>query len=410
MKYRPYPSLLSVCLLMTLPTLGARAAPPGSATAPASPSVVPGGRTAAPAGYRIGSEDTIEIVVVGQGDLSRTVTVRTDGKISYPYVGEMPVAGLTVGEFTRRLTAALNVQLVRPQVLVTVTPAKQEEPQVSVLGAVRTTGKHTLKAGWRVLDLIADSGGLAVDRPEWASATLIRAGTKTIPIDLARLLTTADPEQNPPLQAGDVLLVQQMDTSRTHVQVLGEVLKPGPVPVPPDGSLMTLLLAAGGPTPKAALSRATIVRGGVTIPVDLRGTLTEGKAATEGVRLEPGDMLVIPQNKQQFAVFGAVLRPGSQDYPEGERVTALSALSQSGGQSAEADLKNASLVRPSRDGKPSVVAVNLEDVLKKGDLSQDLPLQPGDVLYVPTRKQARGGFRIMDVFQYLPLVNLLYRR
>lgn len=358
-----------------------------------------------PPGYRIGAGDVLEITVLDNDDLSRTVTVLPDGRITYPYVGEFVAAGLTISEITRRFVAGLGAQLRRPQITVTV--RERQARQVSILGAVKTPGKRSIQEGWRVLDLLADVGGLSVERPEWTTATLIRGGTRTLPLDMVRLMTGVDPEQNLPLEAGDVLLVQELDPSRTQVQVLGEVAKPGPVPVPKDGSVVAVLTSVGGPTPRAALSRAALLRGGRSLPLDLRGLLTDGRI-DPAVTLQPGDTLVIPANKLWYAVFGAAQKPGYQDYPDTEKLTILSALSLSGGQTPDADLKNASLVRSAKDGKPTLVAVNLEDMLKKGDLSKDLPLHPGDILYLPTKRPG-GGVRLTDILSFIPFVNFLVR-
>ena len=95
-------SAAAVVLLATLPLL-AQAPPPS--TPPAAPE------------YRVGSGDVLEVVVLGNDDLSRTPTVQTGGTVTLPLLGEVQVAGMTVPEIKDKLTTLLGRDyLVRPQV------------------------------------------------------------------------------------------------------------------------------------------------------------------------------------------------------------------------------------------------------------------------------------------------------
>ena len=395
----------SFLLLLAVLTVGA-IPPAARAQSAAGPEVALG--TPAPR-EAIAPGDVVEITVFGEPELSRTVTVPANGPVSYPYLPSLALAGATPVEVEGRVRQGLLRTLTDPQVTVTVT--QRHVDTVSVLGAVKSPGKHTLPSHGRVLDALTDSGGLAVDRPEWATATLIHEGTQALPIDLVRLLTVADPAQNLLLQPGDVLLVQARDPEQTHVQVLGEVARPGPVPVPPDGSIAAVVTAAGGPTARAALSRGAILRHGASLPVDLRGLLTDGQI-TPALALEPGDTLVIPQNQDWFAVVGAVAKGGVQAYPDGQSVTALSALALAGGQTPEADLKSATLIRPQPQGPATITPLDLTALLqpgrtKHGEHALDVVLQPGDVLFVPG-KTASHGLRLGDVLPFASLLNVLH--
>lgn len=355
------------------------------------------------AASRIAPDDTVEITVLGEPELSKVVTVPADGRISYPYLKQLVLAGATPVEVQAAVRSGLRNQLTDPQITVTIT--QRHANAISILGAVKTPGKHACKDGWHILDALADAGGLSVERPEWASATLIRGGSQVIPVDLTRLLTAADPAQNLLLQTDDVLLVQALDPERTHVQVLGEVLHPGPVPVPPDGSFATVLTEAGGPTAKAALSSAAILRRGVTLPVDLHTLLTAGQVSAT-LTVEPGDTLVIPQNKNWFAVLGAVQKSGAQDYPDDQPVTILTALSLAGGQATDADLKSARVIHPVPGASATITPVDLEAILKKGDLSANAALKAGDVLFIPS-KNASHGLKLGDVLTFASLLRVI---
>lgn len=383
-----------------------------------------------PLAYRINSGDTLEISIFQKPELTRSVTVPPDGRISYPFAGELVVSGQTVREVTSLLKNRLSRELTNPQVTVNLTRRQLQE--VSVLGPVRTPGKRVLGDNWRVLQLIADSGGLSV-RPDMATAKLVRGrGTEVVRIDLVRLMA-GEASQNLLLQPDDTLLVDDVDPRSVSVQIMGEVGKPGSVSVPGDGSLVTLITSVGGFTPKAALSRVALVRGGRTYTLDMRELMTTGKAilakdstpllpvATEtgmiagNIQAEPGDALFVPQSRQFFSVLGAVNKPGLSDFPDGQPVTVLSAILLAGGTNATADLKNSSLVRPNTvTGQPEIQAVNLEDLLRHKDRdskkqTRDIALQPGDVLYVPDKGPGKRPVGIAEILSFVPVLGWLAR-
>jgi len=379
------------------------------ATAYAAEGVKPAAtQTAASRVYRIEAGDVLDVTVIGEPELTKSVTVLPDGTIAYPYLGEARVEGLTLTELKGRITKALKDQIVGPQITIAI--ARRREKTVSVLGAVRTPGKRALAEGWGVLDVIADCGGLSV-RPEWATATLVRnGGEESVGVELVRLLAQADPKDNLPVGPGDILLIKEKESSQTQVQVVGEVLKPGPIAASADGSIVAVLNAVGGPTPNAALAGAAILRGAQTLPVDLSDYADSGRAPA-GARLEPGDTLVIPRNKRQYAVLGAVERPGAVNYPEGRTVDALTALSLSGGYSKDADLKNATILRApangAAEGQAQVLKVDLSAVLKNGNLAQNATIEPGDVLFVPSKGKPKLDAR--DALSLIPLLGFFLR-
>ncbi|RYF54806.1 MAG: hypothetical protein EOO39_38835, partial [Cytophagaceae bacterium] len=234
----------------------------------------------------------------------------------------------------KRITAKVARQLQNPEVIVSLT--RRADKTASILGAVKNTGKFVLQPDWRLLDLLAESGGITATRPEWATAVLVRSSGETFPVDLLRLITIAGSKDNVPVKAGDILIVREVDQAQTQVQVLGEVAKPGVLPIPSDGSIAAAIAAAGGPTPLSALSKAAILRGGETIPVNLQSLMQGGKLAGD-IKLQPGDTLVIPANRQTFVVLGAVTKPGALCYPEEKQLDVLSALALAGGQTPSAD-------------------------------------------------------------------------
>ncbi|MBC8140134.1 MAG: polysaccharide biosynthesis/export family protein [Armatimonadetes bacterium] len=377
---------------------------------------------AAVVAVRILAGDTVTVEVFGKPELSRSVSVGTDGKITYPLLGDLKAAGRTAPELAEALRAGLSKELNNPQVTVTI--AKRLVTRVGVLGAVRQPGKFVLEEGWRVLDLLAEAGGLLIDRPEWVQTTLVRASTGTAtPVDLVRLLGEADATQNHRLEPGDVLLVREKDATKTRIQILGAVAKPGTVSAPADGSIVTALIEAGGIIPRAKLAEASIRRGNETIAVDLSSLSTDGTLKAVGAnpvpKLLPGDTLLIPLNALSYSVIGAVAVPGTRELHPEKPVTALGALFGAGGATPECDLKNASVVRLSANGEPQIFPINLENGIKnkknntkpgKGDAPADVVLLTGDVLYLPTKGQGRNRTNVLrEAMSFLPFAGFFVR-
>lgn len=375
-----------------------------------------------PAAYRINSGDTLEISIFQKPELTRTVIVPPDGRISYPFAGELVVSAKTVREVTSQLKTRLLRELTNPQVTVNLT--RRQLHEVSVLGPVRTPGKRVLGDNWRVLQLIADSGGLSV-KPEMATAKLVRGkGAEVVRIDLSQLMA-GEATQNLVLLPDDTLLIDEVDPRTVSVQVMGEVARPGSVSSPGDSSLVTLITSVGGFTSRAALSRVILMRGGRNYTLDMRDLMTTGKAAFAGagtaaavvgdIKVEPGDALFVPQSRLFFSVLGAVNKPGLSDFPDGQPVTVLSAILLAGGTNANADLKNSSLVRPNRvTGQPVIQPINLEDLLQRKDQgskkqARDIALQPGDVLYVPDKGPGKRPLGIGEILSVVPVLGWLSR-
>ena len=196
------------------------AAPAGAPTA-ASPAINEATPSAAPAvpppvavvpvvdtskDYRIGPEDVLDILVWKQDNLSRTVPVRPDGKVSLPLVNDIEAAGLTPGELRQRLTDRLSEYVASPEVSVIV--KEVHSVKVSVLGAVRMPGHYEVKSPATVLDLIARAQGLTEFADRGRIVVLRQhGGTATrIPFNYRKVADGAE-QDNFFVQPGDIIVI-----------------------------------------------------------------------------------------------------------------------------------------------------------------------------------------------------------
>ena len=109
--------------------------------------------------YIIGPEDVLDIAVWSNTDISRTMPVRPDGKISLPLLNDVQAAGLTPMQLRDALAAALEHYISSP--LVSVIVREVHSFKITVIGEVKTPGRYELHSRATVLDVLALAGGLS---------------------------------------------------------------------------------------------------------------------------------------------------------------------------------------------------------------------------------------------------------
>ena len=166
---------------------------------------------AVPADYLIGPGDSLHIFVFQNDELSTTVPVRPDGKISTPLVEDMVAVGKTPSQLARDIEKSLTEYVKSPKVNVVVMGAMSVFSQVKVIGQVVHPQALPYRDGMTVLDAVLAVGGLA---PFAAGnrAHLVRSDhgrNPEIKVKLASLVNNGDMRQNLPLRPGDVLVVPE---------------------------------------------------------------------------------------------------------------------------------------------------------------------------------------------------------
>ena len=111
-----------------------------------------------PNGYVLGAEDVVNVNVWKEPDVTRTVSIRPDGMISLPLIGEVKAGGLTPVELEGQLKVSLAKYIASPEVTVIVESAKSHK--FNVVGEVAKPGTYDLNTSVTVLDAIATAGGL----------------------------------------------------------------------------------------------------------------------------------------------------------------------------------------------------------------------------------------------------------
>lgn len=191
-----------------------------------------------------------------------------------------------------------------------------------------------------------------------------------------------------------------------NILLLGAVSNPGIIPNK-GTELITLVEAilgpGGGLNSRAAADQVKIFRrkpGGdamerITIPVDLT-KFFDGYEFHRDQYLRPRDIVVVPEMgasadapPSEFLILGEFPAPGF--YPAPQNLNMIRAITMAGGVSREARLETARILRPGADGSYSVIPVDLARLFGSADMSMNLNVYPGDILFLPSASQASGG-------------------
>ena len=157
--------------------------------------------------YVIGSEDVLYIHVWKEETLSKTVSVRNDGKISMPLIDEIQAAGLTPLQLKEILTQRLKEFLEIPNVTVVVMEANSFKVYIS--GQIKSPGVYRLRSETTLAQIISIAGGLG----EWANESKIviirkeNGKEKRFTINYKKIVKGKDLNSNILLKTGDTIIV-----------------------------------------------------------------------------------------------------------------------------------------------------------------------------------------------------------
>ena len=157
--------------------------------------------------YIIGPDDVLDVNVWKEQDLTRSLQVRPDGKISMPLIGDVQAAGTTAGVLAKTISERLKKYLTAPQVTVILTQINSQK--VYVIGEVTRPGAYPVLPGMTILQAISSAGGLT----QFANSKkifLMRNEDRTqakYPFSYKEVLDGRKAEENLAVKAGDTIVV-----------------------------------------------------------------------------------------------------------------------------------------------------------------------------------------------------------
>lgn len=225
--------------------------------------------------YVLGPRDVLKITVYDHKDLETKVRVTEDGKITFPLLGEIEAAGLTVQKLERKITALLSAgYIIAPHVGVFV---EEFRVVVYVTGEVNKPGSYPYEEGMTVIKAVSLAGGLT-EKAADGKINVIRK-------EQGGEETTLQVGIHDLIKSNDVLQVPE----KRWVYVTGEVKKPGSYLYDGQMTILKAITLAGGFTDKAASGRTKVIR-----------KQANGREATIRVKmedpLEPEDIIVVAES------------------------------------------------------------------------------------------------------------------
>jgi polysaccharide export outer membrane protein len=264
--------------------------------------------SASAADYVVGEGDGLDIAVWGVKDLTFSVKVRPDGKITVPGLGDVSASGQTPSELQASLSNKLKQLVKNP--IVTVTVREITNSKVYIFGGGINSGVYDLNRRTTLLQLLCSlgsptvgvsGGGGAVSGPAARAADYKRAyvlrGGKKIKEDFYALFVNGDTTQDVFLESNDSLFIPQL--LDRNVYVLGAVNTSRAIEFRDGMTVMEAILEAGGFTKFASQNDTQIRRKEsdkeISIPVRAKEIMQGGKM-DQNIKLKPGDYVIVKES------------------------------------------------------------------------------------------------------------------
>lgn len=238
--------------------------------------------------YLIGRGDVLEVSVWGVPEMSRTVIVRPDGKITLPAIGDIAADNLAPIKLGEKLSTAMKEYIKHPVVTVSVQEIRNNRVYITGGSQSRVfdmTNKTSL------LRLMSELGDFS--QSDLRKAYLSRKGNK-VPSDFYALYFEGDLSQDIDLEADDIIYIPS--NINNIIYVLGAVLNPQPLQFREGIRVLDAILAAGGFNEFAKEDSVTVVKKTKEkLRLDLK-QLKKGKKLSDNVELSPGDYVIVEES------------------------------------------------------------------------------------------------------------------
>lgn len=389
--------------------------------------------------YRLGAGDAVDVAIFGDVSEVHTIEVSPEGSLLVPGIGIARVLGLNLDEAQARVRDLVARYYRSAEVRLALSRVRAFK--VFVVGDVSEPGMRVATAATRVSEVLDDQAGGTGDRAaahRRRNVLLRRAGGDSVSVDLVRFLQTGDLSANPTLREGDAVVVP---VRQAEVSVTGRVYYSGTYELRPGETLAELLGIANGNVgfPANAADTVRLVRfSGAHATTEILFSQAEAMGPRgRAFRLEPFDAIFVPEvvhyrRTSTVEVTGEVMRPGT--YPiRPDTTTVRDLVRMAGGLAPRASLVGATLRRTvQQPAQPAELAaippellsqeerrilqirsqadagqvvVNFARIFAEGGDAYDVPLQRGDYLNIPERRNevtVLGAVRTPGIVPYTP--------
>jgi polysaccharide export outer membrane protein len=209
----------------------------------------------ADAGYVLGPDDTVQVIVYGQPEFGVSTRIKSDGTIVMPLIGTLKASGLTNISLAKAVTDKLTANGFLKDPIVNVEIGTYVSKTVNVAGKVTAPGIYPLDRPYHALDMLLKSGWIRENGATYVY--LRRPGQPELRLEVEGLVR-GDDTKDPLLRPGDTLFVPDAD----QFYISGQVNRPGNFPVLPNMTVRQALVLAGGVTATGSANKVGLIRGG----------------------------------------------------------------------------------------------------------------------------------------------------
>lgn len=342
-----------------------------------------------PQGYILGAGDQLLIDIYGASQMSYDLRVTPEGKIIVPNVGPILVGGSTVAASAVRIKTALTKiysGLASGITSLDLRLGNIRTVSVALVGELNRPGNYTLPAFASPFNALFAAGG-PNENGSFRHIQVYRDSKLLTEIDIYDFLIKGSHTSSITLQDNDVIIVPPV---RARVELVGPVRREGYFEIKPNENLNNLLLFAGGFMPQAYQDRLTLTRmtGTERKLEEVEAAAFASFAPKDGDVFRIGEILDRFENRVQIS--GAILRPGNYALKLGLTLSQL--IQKAQGLRPDAFLNRATLYRTQADYSLAIVPVDVQGILT-GKIA-DIPLQPEDVLNIPSRYELKEEYYV----------------
>ncbi len=253
--------------------------------------------------YRIGPNDVLIITFWERTEAREyTVPVKPNGTISFAFLEDVPVEGMTASELDVTMTERLKKFIREPRIDIIVKEFRSHD--VTLFGEINALsrqptgpGRYFLKGKTGVIDLLVEAGG-ETKEADLSRVILRRVGGRSYRLDLRPHVEKHDVSRRIPLERNDEIYIPSASRRPRQVFVFGEVKKPGMYPYHEEMSTLEAVALAGGYSDVAVLKSARVIRrkpeGIMLVETNLE-KLLEGEIIPP-LLLANGDIVYVPRS------------------------------------------------------------------------------------------------------------------
>lgn len=346
-------------------------------------------KLATPMNYILGPGDELQISVYGVQEFNATIPVTTEGKVTIQYVGQIPVAGMTIEAATQKIKGAIArvySSVASGQSQVGISLSRIRTIKVTIIGS-KQPGNYSISSLATVYNALFLGGGPAKNG-SYRNIELLRNNKVFKKIDIYNFLVNGNQSDNVGLKDNDVIRIPAY-TQRVTLE--GEVKRPGIFEMKSGETFKDLLTFASGFTEFAYSASVSV----------LQKTAKDFKVkdvnASEYGSYKPlsGDVFrvskILNRFENRIRIEGAVFRPNTYSFYKGMRISDL--IAQADGLKEDAYTSRATIVRTKEDLTTEVTNVNLSKALA-GDEEANITLRKEDIVTVYSILDFKEDFKI----------------